>query len=178
MKKILVILLCLLVSVSAEAQQKKEVKRVVVTPTVDTAAYATKDDIGGLMTFTAATCTNNKVGKFVGIEILDRSNTANAVEYNVLIFRSAPAGTFTDQAAIAPADADLLLLEPIINIGSTDCAVFAVNGICTLSSLNSYARSDSTGIEVGVFYIALEAIGTPTYQSSNSLSVVTLFECN
>lgn len=165
------IFLCLLVGslASAETQYSS------ATPVIDTSIYAAKDSIGGIMTFSNITCNNKKKGAITSVQVADKSD--NAVEYDLVIYKTPPAGTFTDQAAADPADADLLLMAPIINLATTDHFSFNDNGISSVSTLKSNAISASTGSLPGTIYGNLVSRGTPTYATSSDITVTLGFTC-
>jgi hypothetical protein len=155
-----------------------DVKFVSVSPTVDTSIYAAKDNIGGLLTFSASVCGPIKHGYVTGVMITDKSD--NAVEYDLLLFKSSPSGTFTDQAATDPSDADLSLMLPVINIASTDHFSLNDNGISSLSSLRSqvWAVPTSSSSSPGTLYGALVSRGTPTYTSTGDITVTLAIACD
>lgn len=170
MKKIL--LLCALVASPALA----ETNYVSVTPTVDTSAYAAKDNIGGLQTLSLIGCNNKRRGKITSVVLTDKSD--NAAEYDILTFSSIPVGTFTDQAAVDPSDSDLLRMNPVINLASTDHFSFNDNGISSLSGLKSNGIAYVTSSLPGTLYAAIVSRGTPTYTSSSDITLTIGFECD
>lgn len=167
------ILLSMLFASTAVAAQTNYVS---VTPVVDTSAYATKDSVGGVQALSLISCNNQRRGKITSVVLSDKSG--NAVEYNILTFRTNPAGTFNDQGTVDPTDADLLSLNPVINIASTDCFTFNDNGVCSLSSLKSNVVSAVTSSLPGTLYVVIQAIGTPTYASSSDVTLTIGFECD
>lgn len=178
MKRILIAFFTLAFCGTAFGQSPgyRDVKFVSVTPTVDTSIYAAKDCIGGLMTFSTSVCGPVKHGYVTAAMVSDKSD--NAVEYDLLCFKSSPAGTFTDQAATDPADADLLLALPVINLASTDHFSFNDNGVSSLAGLKSQVWSASTGSTPGNIYCALVSRGTPTYAAASDVTVTLAIACD
>lgn len=175
MKKLILILLALVGTAQAQARHF-ETKYVTVTPTVTAGAYVAGDSVGDLMTFTNITCSNMQKGQITSVQVTDKSD--NAVEYNLVMFKSLPAGTFTNDAAFDPADADLLLMLPVINLATTDHFSFNDNGISSLASLFSNGQGYSTTSLPGIIYASLVTEGTPTYGSTSDISVILGFRCD
>lgn len=174
MKKILLGLVLWADLAAAQVVIKERVVPVAVTPTVDTSAYASGDDIGGKLTFTNAVCSTASSFKVQGVVVSDKSS--NAVAYDLVLFSANPASTtFTDQAALDIADGDLAKVLPIVNIASTDQFTFADNSVSSLSSLASGGFVTATG---GTLYGALVSRGTPTYASSSDVTVTLITVCN
>lgn len=155
-----------------------ETRQISVTPTVTASSiYTAKDSIGGLMTFTGITCPGSHIGKVSAIKIADKAD--NAAEYDVVTFKSVPTGTITDKTAFDPTDADLLLMNPFINIATTDHSSFFDNGISSLASLFSVALSTTTTPDAGTLYLALIARGSPpTFASTSDITITLFFTCD
>ena len=140
-----------------------------VTPTVDTSIYASGDVIGGLMTFTGALSGWTGSGIITGSLIADKSKVAHDLELHV--FESEPTGPFTDQAAYAPTNADLLKEVAVISFGSTSRFDGASNGVKYLGSISCPVRARS-GSNVGTaLYGVLVSRGTPTFAGSSDITV-------
>lgn len=189
----LIVFLILLIATSASAQVKSyQDKYVSVTPVVTaSSAYTTKDNVGGLMTFSNITCQNMQKGQFIGVIIADKSD--QAVEYNLVFFKSAPSQSdvsgggdctgatkyICDKNAFDPLDADLPLLMPFVNLQTTDRVSFADNGYSSLSSLDSVAMSGNTVTYLpGTIYMGAQVIGTPTYTETSALTFTLIYRCN
>jgi len=85
-----------------------------VAPTVTAGAYTADDCIGGEMTISAAARASGKGGTLVGITMASKATVA-AFDVEVLIFDANPAGTYTDNTALAVTAADaFLLLEAVL----------------------------------------------------------------
>ena len=128
------------------------------------------------MTFTGISCTGSEKGRIVAVILTDKSD--NATEYDILTFNSTPVGTFTDQATVDPSDSDLLRMNPVINIASTDHFSFNDNGISSLASLASGAQGYNSGNLPATLYVALVSRGTPTYAASSDVTLTLGFECD
>jgi hypothetical protein len=88
-----------------------------VAPTVTAGAYTANDCIGGEMTLTNAARFSGGGTTLMGITMTSKGTVAgNDVE--VLIFDADPAGTYTDNTALAVTAADSLLLQEAILLGS------------------------------------------------------------
>lgn len=175
MKKLILILLALVGT--AQAQTRRiETKYVTVTPTVTAGAYTAGDAVGSLMTFENITCSNMQKGQITSVQVTDKSD--NAVEYDLILFKSLPGGTFTNDAPVDPLDDDLLLMLPFIHLADTDRVSFADNGMSSLASLFSNASGYSATSLPGIIYAVLKTEDTPTYGSTSDISVILAFTCN
>jgi len=89
---------------------------IVVAPTVTAGAYTAGDTLGGEMTLTAAARVSGGSGILTGISMAVLDDGANlwvANDVEVVIFKSNPAGTYTDNATLngtAFTDADSFLI--------------------------------------------------------------------
>lgn len=140
---------------------------VTVTPTIDTAAYATGDYMGAStpMSFTGALRSSTGSGYITAAWITDKA--AQAFDIDLIIFKSNPtATTFTDNAAFAPATADLLNIVAPINFGSTSRFAFSANSIHYVGNLMYPVTSAGTTL-----YGALVARGAYDGTSSSDLAV-------
>lgn len=152
----------------------KHIHHVAVTPTVSTnPAYTAGDNVGGIMTFTGLTdiMTSTK-GRIVAAKLTDKSK--QVATYDIFLFYSSPAGTFTDNAAMAPSTADLALLMPAFQLSSSNQWVFLNNSMHSLAGLNSPAFGVDT--TTGKIYVAMSTPSTPTYASIDSLTLTLWFE--
>lgn len=174
MKKFLVFLV-LLVATSAHADLwKAEIRYSTLTPTVSTSpAYTAKDNIGGLLTFTAV-CYNSTTFSVTSVQIIDKSD--QAVAYDLQLFSANPSSsTFTDNAATTINTADTSKMLPVISLNSTDHFSYTGNG---QSSLVSFDAAGFVTAPAGVLYGALVARGTPTYTGTSDITVRVGYRCN
>ena len=174
MKKIIAILLLLAGTAQAQILTTKHVS---VTPVVDTNIYAAKDALSPIMAFTGLTCGKKSAyGRITGVTLTDDSD--NAVEYDLILFKSVPATAFVANAAFDPSDADLLLMLPVINLASSDHFSFTDNGISSLASLGSYTYALATGGGSATIYGAIVQRGTPTYSATDDVTVTLYYTCD
>jgi hypothetical protein len=168
MKHLTFIPLLLLCASTAFAQTHGETRKVCVTPTVDTGAYAPGDNIGGLLTFPNA-LTGAHGGLVQNALLVDQGAEGKQVE--LCIFDTIPsASTFTDQAAQAIADASL---SKIAGCGTfADFSSFSNNGIGQIKNLSLSVAAPTTTL-YGVL-IDREAV---TYDAAGAVSVcITVIE--
>lgn len=170
-----VILILMIISgANAQTVVKEQVKYIAVTPTVDTAVYASGDDIGGKLTFTNAVCSTASTFSVVSVAIADKA--AEAIAYDLVLFKSNPSlTTFSDNQALDIDDGDLAKVLPIINIATTDQFTFADNSVSSLSSLRSGGFVTATG---GTLYGALVARGAADYDAVDDIIVTLGIVCN
>lgn len=150
---------------SAQAQLQTTVRFVTATPTVSNGvAYTAGDAIGGKMTFTGACLTGTLQAEIRGVTLWDL--TKQGADIDLLIFSADPSGTtFTDNAALDVADADLPKIAAVVQI-TTDSA-YADNGISQAKNLSYEIPCNASG----TFYGAMVARGTPTYTGTSELTL-------
>lgn len=118
----------------------KETRRVSVTPTVTAGAYSAGDIVGGLLQFSNAFSDSHKKGRVKSVAIADLAN--QTATYDLVFFKSVPATTYTDNAAFDPSDADLLLIDPVVQISSSNKFAFTDNSVTSLASLDHFVSSN------------------------------------
>lgn len=89
-----------------------------VTPTIDTAAYATGDVMGGEMEFANILKQTYKAGYITSISISDAAD--NDVDLEVVVFDQDPGAAGSDNAAFDPTDADLKNIRSAQLFGSSN----------------------------------------------------------
>ena len=96
-----------------------------VAPTVTAGAYTADDCLGGEMTISGAARWTGGSGIITGISMAAEDDDADgwaADNVEVLIFDSNPAGTYTDNLALAVTDADAaLLVGSVVLDTKVDC---------------------------------------------------------
>lgn len=96
-----------------------------VAPTVTAGAYTANDCIGGEQTLSNAARVSGQGGVLSGIMCAIEDDAANgwrANDIEVIIFDSNPAGTYTDNTALAVTDADsILIMGSILLDTHVDC---------------------------------------------------------
>lgn len=144
-----------------------EPRSVVITSaqTVTATAYEALDLVGGKVTLAGAIRSGTTSGMIQAIEITDLA--AQSGNYDVVFFTSDPsATTFTDEAALDIADADLPKVICPTSVSST--AVFNDNGL-------SYASGIGCPFELlngaTTLYAAIIARSTPTFASTSDVQI-------
>lgn len=164
MRHTLSILAFLLIASTAMAQNVISTRIVQATPTMDTNAYAAADTAGSLMTFTSACELRTKKGELLGVKVYDKAGTAADVDL-VLFNTSTLAGTFTDNTAFDPADADLVSI--VAYVPMTTHKAFSDNGVTYAADIVRPLKCDSTG----KLYGYLVARAARTQVSSSDITV-------
>ncbi|UOF79218.1 hypothetical protein [Caudoviricetes sp.] len=134
--------------------------RITASMLPDTNAYVDGDLVGDLITFANAP----KSGIIETLTLVDQAKQDAALD--VIFFSANPSSTtFTDNAALDIADADLLKVLGVIRIAATDYCDIADNAIATLRGLGlAYVA------EGGNLYACLLSNGaTPTYAATGDL---------
>lgn len=136
------------------------------TPTIDTSAYASGDLIGTKMSFGLGdTWGNARAGEIRSVLVAD--NAKQDAQLDVLFWDTDPSNTtFTDNAALTVADADLVNL-------------FGVAEIFTWKDFNDNSVGIAQNLTIPLvfpsgtktLYAAIVSRGTPTYAADDDLTV-------
>ena len=147
------------------------IKKVTVTPTVDTAIYAAGDALGGLLEFEDARTAFGRSGQICGALLKDNHKLDQLI-YLVLFDR-----TFTptaDQAAFDPSDADLANLVGILRFEAADYASFNDNSAAMLGFDALGVSVPFVLVEGGTSLFGQLCLGagmTPTYNAADDITV-------
>lgn len=137
------------------------------TPTLDTAAYATGDCMGTKMTFLSAARPAFQSGRVVAVSIVDLGGQSAALD--VVLFSDNPTGTtFTDNNAIAIADADFSKIITTITFAASDYKVLASSksfGRVILAAPVPFVLAGTT------MYAILVSRGSPDYVTAADVVV-------
>lgn len=165
MKKLFgLLLVCLFPMVAQAATQVIATKNLQNTPTITTSAYSDGDVIGGEQSFANAVRNFNRSGVILTATIADEDD--QGADIDVYIFKTDPAGTYTDNAAFDPTDADLLEIVCVIPV--TTHKSFTDNGI----SVNTTANCAVDLAPDQTLYAVMVASGsTPTYTATDALTL-------
>lgn len=138
------------------------------TPTVSTSpAYTAGDAIGGKISFTSAVrAASPGSGMIHSIGISDLAKQDSAID--IIFFSADPSGTtFTDNTALDIADADLTKIIGIKKLVATDYSDFADNACACVGNVGlPFKLASGTTL-----YACLIARGTPTFASTNDITV-------
>ncbi len=147
-------------------RSSRSIQYVDVTPTVDLAAYGTGDLIGhAVMEFNFNMLGKVKKGGFIrSVIITDLAKQSQNLD--VVFWATEPTGTtFTDQAALDIADADLVRVIGVAAV--TDWKAFADNSIGQLHGLDiAFVLGGGNTL-----YASIVSRGTPDFVSTSDLTV-------
>jgi len=137
-----------------------------VTPTVDTAIYALGDLMGGKLTFANAARAAARGGEIITAVLSDLA--AQNAQIDLVLFDEDPTGTtFTDQAALDIADADLPKIAGVIPIATADYHAFNDSSAASVRNVGlAFKLASGTSL-----FGALVCRGTPTYVSASDVQV-------
>jgi hypothetical protein len=160
MRKLFLALLFL--AAQAYAQPFTTYKVVAATPTLDTNAYASGDQLGTLMTLTEALA-GAKRGTLESLVILDKAKQKSALV--VHLFLASPTIASSDNAALDISDAQMASNY----LGSVSVAAAAyidlnASSVATYSDLGLPVEASS---QAGTLYAIIESQGAPTYAASD-----------
>ena len=134
-----------------------------VTPTINTAIYATGDAIGGKQTLTGAARGSGGVACLESVAIIDKGNQKAACD--ILFFDSDPAAaTITNNAAFV-FSTDISKLVGIVHIATTDWITIDSNAICHIANI----RKQMLTVGTANLFVAVVGTGTPTYLTAGDL---------
>lgn len=138
--------------------------RIQVTPTIDTAAYATGDCLGGLMEFANAARVSGGSGLIQSITVLDKTQAQRAAIDLLFFDRSVTVAG--NNAAVAMSDADMAYCLGILSIGPYNLAFPG-------TPLNSFSTLNNVGLPFVLngtsLYCQAVVRGTPTYTGASDL---------
>ena len=106
---------------------------ITVTPTIDTAVYATGDRVGTVMTFAAAAIGNGRTGTVTGAVLTDRA--LSAFDIDMVLFQNTPTLVNADNGAFDVTDANKDTALPL--------------GWINFSTANSYSYAASNRDVIG-----------------------------
>jgi len=135
-------------------------------PTNTTAIYADGDLIGGKLTLTGLVPFSGGRSIITGITVTDKSEQNAAL--TVIFFNTNPTNTtFTDNAELDVADADLVNIAGIIPVAAADYVGLADNSVATVNKYLTLAPNSTS-----VVYAAIVSEGTPTYAGTTDLKLI------
>lgn len=145
------------------------IKLITTAITVEAAAYATGELLGGKLTFSNALPGNYRA-VLRSVQLVDQAN--QKVDIDLVLFSSDPSGTtFTENSALDIADADLLKVVGRVSIDAADYVSFADNALATKEGLALPIEGKSN-----TFYGALVCRGAPTYAAVSDLQLTLALE--
>ena len=143
------------------------------TPTIDTGAYASGDQLGSLMTLEHALDGSSQTGVLMSVTIVD-GDSQNA-PIDVLFFNSQPSIVSTDNASLDISDNDMATkFLGAVSFGASDYKGLANNSYATLRTVglfiqSSIKRADNvTGAKI---FAILQSRGAPTYTGADKLTL-------
>ena len=141
---------------------------VVVQPTVTVtaSAYTANYCVGGLITVAAGRAANLYV-TLEDLKLVDHANNSSAT-YDLVVFKSTPAATFTDHAAFPTLSAaDLALIVGRVSLATTDGV--AVGGARIYAPIFQPTVMPTDGS--GDVYVAINASVAPTFANTTDLKL-------
>lgn len=154
-----------------------QMRRVRVTPTLDTSAYATGDQVSALQTVNELLSADGMGSRLSLITILDKAKQKSALD---LFFFDRVVTVAADNAAADMTDADMINCMGVVNILATDYDDTASNSFATVN-INFPMKHEGSGqVALGTpiiprhrVYMAIVARGAPTYAASDLVITLT-----
>lgn len=148
-------------------------KLVEATPTIDTAIYASGDQLGSLMTFENAVDGSSETGVIMSVTIFDGAKQNAALD--ILFFNSEPTIISSDNAALDISDSEMASkFLGSISFSASDYKSLANNSHATIRTVGMFVQATNknsvnpTGMRI---YAILQSRGTPTYTSTSDLKI-------
>lgn len=165
MKRLLSVL-ALLTGVACAGNAAAQMNRVNVSPTVTaSSAYASGNNVGGLLTFSNAVRLSGHGGVLQTCVLRDTSG--QNVPYNLFLFDATPSSTtVTDKAALSIAAADLpKVVMPVVSF--TGIVTAGTPGVLGAGAINYGFKLNSGTTLYGI----LVTLGAPTYATTTALNI-------
>ncbi len=143
----------------------KQIRRVQITPVLDTSAYATGDQVAAIQS--VRVLSYGRVGGTIKlITVMDKLLQKSGLD---LFFFDRTVTVAADNAAASFSDADMVFCLGVVNITSADYDDNAANSFATVA-VNFPAIANDTGATI---FMAIVARGAPTYAASSLVISVT-----
>lgn len=136
-------------------------RRITLTPTLDTNAYATGDQVSTLQTLSGL-MPDHGAGEIKQIVMLDKAKQSAALD--LFFFDSSSVTLASDNSAFAISDADMLNCIGVVNILSTDYDVIGSTSSIATITVPFMVQPRGNGPTI---YMAIVSRGTPTYAASD-----------
>lgn len=140
--------------------------------TVAITAYTAGFNVGGLLNIAGALRTPGTPGKLVAFTVTDHSHQNPLLD--LVFFRAKPTATFTDHAAFPTlSQADGALIMGRISLVAGDWATVGGIGIATKTGITFVVNESPNGAGL---WLALNAVGTPTFVAATDVTVTTYYQ--
>jgi hypothetical protein len=143
------------------------IKTVTTQLTVSTTpAYGAGDLVGGKVTLTDAVRISGGTGRIKSVMVSDLGK--QSIGLDVIFFNSNPSGTtFTDNAALDIADADITKVIAVVSVGTTSFAALSDNSVGDAGDVDRPFTADGSAD----IYACIVTRGAPTYPSTSDIQL-------
>lgn len=142
-----------------------ETEVIKVAPVISTGIYASGDNIGGLLTISAAT-KDCRSGVIEAVTIADRDKEDAPID--IIFFDANPtATTFTDNDAQVLHDTDLFRIIGVVKLLAASYSDFTLSSVVSSQNINFPFKLSGSSI----LYACLVVRGTPTYTATTDLQL-------
>jgi hypothetical protein len=144
-------------------------KVVTMTPTIDTSAYASGDQLGSLVELSNALDDSSGTGTIVSVAVLDKAAQSSAL--TLLLFKDKPTVASSDNAALNISDSEMAKCLGIIPIAGTDYVALSANSIASVRNVNLVISSTKSDLNLNgtSLWAILRSGGSPTYGAASDL---------
>jgi hypothetical protein len=145
---------------------------VTVTPTVDTAIYASGDRIGSIMEFTNALDDSSGTATIQSVTIVDKAAQSSILQ--ILFFNDLPTVASADNAALNITDAEMAAkCIGHVSVVAADYFALSASSVACVRNINLLVTSvkSSTNTTGKSIWGVIRSGGTPTYTSTSDLVI-------
>jgi len=139
--------------------------------TVSTGAYTSGDCVGGIITAGKLDSPTNR-GVLKNVCVVDKDNQKPAL--TILLMRSLPTGTYTDNGAFALADADEAKVIGKVNIAAADYETIgskAVADVEVSKLIEAYSNNDKSDPANRDLHFLILTTTAPDFTATTSLTI-------
>jgi len=137
-----------------------------VVPTIDTAAYAAGDSVGGLITLANAARVAGGSGVIQSLTLADADSQNEP--YQIIFLSANPSGsTVTDQSPVNIVEADLAKIIGVVNLYAGDYSSFSATSVGAVANIGiGYDLPSGTSL-----FVILKPTSTPDYTQTDALKL-------
>lgn len=147
-------------------------KVIQLTPTVDTAIYASGDQLGSLMELTNAMDDSSGTATIVSVSIHDKAAQSSILQ--ILFFNDAPTIVSADNAALNISDADMATkCVGHVSVVAGDYFALSASSMACVRNVQLMVNSvkSATNTTGKSLWAIIRSGGTPTYTSTTDLVI-------
>lgn len=142
-----------------------------VTPTVDTSAYASGDQVGGSATEVKAGNDGRGGLRLVSLTVVDQAKQDSG--FDLLFFDKEPTVAGSDNGAVDVDDGEMAKCVGVVSVTSSEYLDLADNSVATLEDINFGCSPDN---DTGKLWVLPVVKDSPTYVAADDLTFKFYFQ--